>query len=440
MIYNMIYGGTSSPQPRAMKDINFFDYDGTIVDSYYADEWDDYIPPDPEHDGLISQGWNYTLAQIQAEVTAQGKCDIGEMYLTESGDTEIDIELLDGRTDPYLSICPNGTVTIDWGDGDTDTVTGTSLTTAVDIQHSYASAGEYTISLHTETESTQYGMAGNGNAGSKILWSNAPSLSNNLVYLNAVKAIRFASGVTINGYGLQGLGLMKYVTIPPGITEINANALERCYTLKHITFPNTVATLYGGLCATDYALESISIPRSVTRLNGGLVGACMSLKNIVIPTSVTSVGSSDMNGCNSLSRIVTPIVGSSMFSGCAGLESAEILYGATIISSTGFSSCPSLRKVIIPGSVTVIADSAFYSDSSLSKLTIPSSVTDIGAQAFRRCYGMKEYHFESTTPPTLQNDNAFDGIPSDCTIYVPSASENAYKTSWSTYASQIVGE
>lgn len=49
------------------------------------------------------------------------------------------------------------------------------------------------------------------------------------------------------------------------------------------------------------------------------------------------------------------------------------------------------------------------------------------------------YIFESTTPPTLANANAFNGINSTARIYVPDAAVNDYKaaTNWSTYASYI---
>ena len=53
------------------------------------------------------------------------------MYITESGATEIDIELDDNvALSPYLCFGINGSATIDWGDSSaTDTVTGTAINT-----------------------------------------------------------------------------------------------------------------------------------------------------------------------------------------------------------------------------------------------------------------------------------------------------------------------
>jgi len=101
-----------------------------------------------------------------------------------------------------------------------------------------------------------------------------------------------------------------------------------------------------------------------------------------------------------------------------------------------------LQSVSIPSTVETIGNNAFYNCYSLSTLTIPAAVTSIGTGAFSSCYGLKEIHFLSTTPPTITNTNVFSNLPSDCIIYVPSASLNTYKTAnyWSTYASQMQGE
>ena len=99
----------------------------------------------------------------------------------------------------------------------------------------------------------------------------------------------------------------------------------------------------------------------------------------------------------------------------------------------------SLVDVVLPDTVTQIGN--FYGMTSLQNLTIPASVTTISSGGFGGNTAMKEYHFLSTTPPTI-GSNSFSGIPSDCKIYVPSASLSAYQTAtnWSTYASKMVGE
>lgn len=77
-------------------------------------------------------------------------------------------------------------------------------------------------------------------------------------------------------------------------------------------------------------------------------------------------------------------------------------------------------------------------------LTMPSTVTMIGSSCFNACRSLYEWHFKSTTPPTLNNTNAFSNMTDfgGKKIYVPLASLSAYQTArnWSTYASYMVGE
>jgi len=72
----------------------------------------------------------------------------------------------------------------------------------------------------------------------------------------------------------------------------------------------------------------------------------------------------------------------------------------------------------------------------LQEVQIGYGVTSIGNDAFSDCNGTAEYHLKPTTPPELSDANAFDGIPSDCIIYVPSGSLEVYKAAknWSAYA------
>ena len=100
---NVSGGGGSGVSP---KQINFYDYDGTCLHSFTATEWanETALPSNPSHTGLTAQGWNWTKAQIDAQLASMPEQDInvGQMYITESGDTEIDIELAPKKTNEPL--------------------------------------------------------------------------------------------------------------------------------------------------------------------------------------------------------------------------------------------------------------------------------------------------------------------------------------------------
>ena len=416
---NVSGGGTVS-KPR--KDINFFDYDGTIVESYTAQEWGSVstLPANPDHDGLTAQGWNYTKAQIDTEVTAQGKCDVGQMYVTSSGATEIDIHIADiARNNPYLGFAVNGTAVIDWGDNSsTDTVTGGSLTTQKRKQHTYASKGDYTIKITVTGSMALFGT------------SNYSLLSNNLdsdgsrYFLNWVQAIRIGANVTAIGYyAISNCRVLKTITIPNTVTTIGNHAFYGCYSLESITIPNTVTTIDTYTFSNCNALESITVPSGVTTIGSYMFQSCYSLASITIPSGVTTIDTYAFSNCNALESITIPNT-------------------VTTIGSYVFQNCYSLASITIPSGVTTIDSYTIYTCYSLASITIPSGVTTIKNNSLQYCYGMKEYHIKPTTPPALANANAFGGMPSDCTIYVPTASLATYQgaSGWSDYASKMVGE
>lgn len=403
--------GTMPPPPAEVfeSDVNFIDYDGTLVASRTkaqidAMTSDSDLPANPTHTGLTSQGWNWTVTQLKAQLTAMPDQPVwvGQMYITESGATEIDVIMQEGRLSPILTLAVDGTVSVDWGDNTTpDMVTGTSLSTMVDAgPHTYASAGNYTIKIHV--------ISGNFtfyNDSNNLLLRKNTTRTENRVYANCAQNIRIGSGITnIGYYAFYYCTSIATVTIPSGVTSIETSAFQNC------SF-----------------IASITIPSGVTSISGNAFGSCYSLASVTIPNSVTSIGSY-------------------AFSYCYPLASVTIPSSATNIGTSAFQNCFSLTNITIPSSATSIGTSAFQNCSSLASITIPSSVTSIGGGAFQNCYGIAEYHFQRTTPPTLSNTNAFNNIVSDCIIYVPYSEDHsvltAYQTAtnWSTYASYMQEE
>lgn len=64
--YHSPVGGSSAPVSAS--DVTFYDYDGTVVASYTLAEAQALtaLPDGPTHKGLTFQGWNWTLADINA--------------------------------------------------------------------------------------------------------------------------------------------------------------------------------------------------------------------------------------------------------------------------------------------------------------------------------------------------------------------------------------
>ena len=438
MIFNMVTrNGAKKPS-----DVTFYDYDGTIIESYRAADFANLtaMPSNPTHEGLTAQGWNWTLADAKAYVATYGGLDIGQMYITASGKTEIDITLETGRTDPYLGICPNGTVEVDWGDNTTDTVTGSSTSTVVFTQHTYASAGDYTIKL--DVTSGTCAIASDSQFSKLLSISTSNTNANkNFVYLSAIRRVRLGKDMEIGNYAFKNCEQLLDINFTNSLTSIGNYAFQGCYNLKGVVIPNTTATVGSYAFAGCNSLLRVTLSKSITDLEASAFNGCSALKRIALPDDITTLGTSICNGCKALAEAIAPSISQSIFNNCSGLTKVTI-GNATSIPQYAFTSCDSLQSVTIPSGVTEFITGAFTNCFSLTSITIPSGVTSIMATVFGNCYGMKEYHILPTTPPTLGNVSAFSNIPSDCIIYVPSASLTAYQTAnkWSTYASQMVGE
>ena len=271
-------GGGGDPAP-VKSDVNFYDYDGTLLHSYTATEAAGLtaLPENPSHSGLVAQGWNYTLAQIKAEVTAQGKCDVGQMYVTDDDKTRIYCTFPEGRLSPCLGICPDGTVEVDWDDGsDTDTLTGTNLTEVKTVQHTYASAGDYVITLTVSSGS--FAFYGQSN-GTYLLTKNGAPGNESITYANAVTRIEIGSSVSVSAYAFYACYSLAHVTIPSGVTSIGTYAFSACY-----------------------SLASITIPSGITSIGTSAFNACYSLAHVTIPSGVTSIGNSAFVNCFGMSE------------------------------------------------------------------------------------------------------------------------------------------
>ena len=441
---NLIYK-KDAPAPVTVR---FFDYDGSLLHSYTTEEFLSLtaMPENPSHVGLISQGWNWSLADARALVTTYGSCNIGQMYITDDGKTRIYLEMPEGRRSPYLALCPNGTVTVDWGDGSsTDTLTGTSLTTLKYVQHTYPSAGSYVMTL-TAT-SGEFAFYGDSNTPSFLRYTTGSSSDIGYKakgYINTIQKIKLGEGVrigqrafnncyslasitipdsvaSIGTYAFSGCYSLASITIPDSVTSISIYAFQYCHSLASITIPDSVTSIGNYAFQNCYSLASITIPDGVTSIEQRAFNSCYSLASITIPDGVTSIGTYAFSGCNSLASITIPdsvtSIGNYAFSDCRSIASITIPDGVTSIGTYAFSGCNSLASITIPDSVTSIGNYAFSDCRSIASITIPDGVTSIGNDAFEYCYSLS-----SVTIPdgvTSIGGSAFSSCNSLASITIP---------------------
>ena len=240
-------GGSSAVTSASVSDVNFYDYDGTILHSYTKEQFLalSAMPELPTRAGLICQGWNWTLNDAKEYVTDYGMLNIGTMYVTDDGDTRLYIRIAtEGRmTVPlYWSQTVANGVSIDWGDGSAiQSVDGTGN---VNTTHTYAQPGNYVIRLKVVNNCT-LGL-GHGSLSYCVMGS----LSNNgRVYWNMLQAVEIGKNVTsIGTYAFGSCYSLSSVSIPQGVTSIGTNMFGYCYGMaiydftKHTSVPTLVNT------------------------------------------------------------------------------------------------------------------------------------------------------------------------------------------------------
>ena len=340
-------GGSSSASPN---DVNFYDYDGTIVASYSLSEAQSLtaLPDGPTHDGLTFQGWNYTLEKVKAFTRPM---NVGAMYITDDGKTRLHIRIAaEGRMNVplYISQTVANGVTIDWGDGSaTQTLAGTGN---VNTTHTYTNIGDYVITLDPVDGCTlEFG------AGSSSYCVLGGTGINGRVYCNMLQAVQIGNGVTsIVNFAFNSCYSLASITIPDSVTRINNYAFNSCYSLASVTIPDSVTNIGSNAFSSCCSLASITIPNGVTNINNYAFNSCYSLASITIPNGVTNISSNVFQNCYSLASITIPDsvtnIGSNAFQNCYGMAEYHLkpTTPPTLSNTNAFSNIPTDCVIYVP--------------------------------------------------------------------------------------------
>ena len=347
-------GGGGSTSDVEMKDVNFYDYDGTLVASYTLAEAQALtaLPDGPTHDGLTFQGWNWSLEKIHALTRPM---NVGAMYITDDGATRLHIRIATvGRMTVPLYIgqtVANG-VSIDWGDGSTaETLAGTGN---VNTSHTYAEPGDYVISMMPDDGCTL--SFGNGSSSYCVMGSTG---NNGKVYCNMLQDAYIGKNVTsINSYAFNTCYSLASIIIPDGVKSIEVSVFNRCYSLASIIIPDGVTSIGNYALQSCYSLASIIIPDGITLFGIYVFNSCYSLASIIIPDGVKSIAESTFNNCYSLASIIIPdgvtSIGYNSFYNCYGMRYYDFSACTSVpaLSNTNaFKNIPSDCQMLIPAAL-----------------------------------------------------------------------------------------
>lgn len=447
------------------KDVNFYDYDGTLTNSYTKEEFLalESMPSNPTHEGLISKGWNWTLQEAKTYLLTEDFVEIGQVYNTDDDKTRIYVTIGENQLKPSVGICVNGTAYIDWGDNTTpDTLTYANLNYVVRISHTYASVGDYVIKISLAENSMVSFKGDSSSTGTLFCNSN-----NNYDYSYGacVNKIEVGKNCQLHEYAFRYFINMKSITLPDDFIRttaggVNSTAFGFCINLKHVTLPRSLDSIPNSTFYNTLNLESVSIAPTTTTIGSSMFTNCPYLQRVSMPNSITSFSSSAFQSRGikkaHIPNQITTIPRSTCYQ--SNIEKINIPSGVTSIESSAFSMCPFLKNITLPSSVTTLGDSAFGDCYNLKEITFPSGITaisssccylnyslekaiflgditSIGNSAFRNCGALKLMDFtHCTSVPTAGGSYFISGLSTDCKIVVPDSLYDTWIATqyWST--------
>lgn len=416
-------------------DVNFYDYDGTLVAGYSISEANALtaLPTPPAHDGLTFQEWNWSLEEVQSLTHI---ADIGANYITTDGATHLHLNITaEPQQDVYLgiNIATQGGATINWGDGTVETPTEYGL--GKRFGHHYAETGKYIVKI-----SGQFKLGCNNNGdGNPLVGDSVGHGTNNRSILEKLYIGESCTGM--QAYCCSRQRALSILSTHKNF--VFGHSGWDSTKIKCIVLGRNVAHGFSvGISNTNW-VGVVCLPKQGIGQNDKTFMNSLALKRIVLPDDVTALQYMMLSMCQSLEEIHIPqsVVNASsfVFRNCASLRKVELSENFTgNISNDVFNSCELLTGFTIPSNVTAIGTAAF-AFTGLIEITIPENVTSIGAQAFRQCLQLNRVYLTSTTPPALANSNVFQNAYADMVIYVPQGSLETYKAAdnWTVYADKM---
>lgn len=375
------------------KDVNFYDWEGTVLYSYTKSEFAELAslptPPDRTSENLTQEGWNLTKQDITDRINlGWDYVAVGCTYHTTDGKTYMTVEPDEFHPTVYLSLKADvaNDVTVNWGDGNSVTLDSTSATA---LEHTYNS-GLFgtTITLTIECATNGYG---------------------------------FSNVVEGSNYGKSK------------ITSINLSGKEKYGS-------STSDTSYRGFRSLQWLKNiSLSNPSSVV-YTYGLCSDCIALEHINVPNNII-VGPRAFMNCNIINRISVPKANSryALFRGNVNLNKSDtiIINNVNSLAYTNYANY-NTESIIIYEGPTLSDSYCFDSCVNLKKLILPSTLSTINSGTIiQYCYKLEEIYLKATTPPTLSA--ALTAPNTFYKIYVPRASCAAYKaaSNWADIVDHI---
>lgn len=251
---------------------------------------------------------------------------------------------------------------------------------------------------------------------------------------------------------------MTSLTMPNTVKTIAADCLAGCEMLSKCVMSNSIETVCERAFAADTQIKSLDLPETLKTVKEnaffriGLTSLVLpnsletiekygfsqmeSVKEIKIGDGLKYLGSSAFSDCKLLESIEIPACVDSIrmytFEGCENMKEVKFNEGLKFIDERAFA-LTSLNNVVLPNSLDRIEFGAFRYISTLKNITFGEGIKNVGEWLFYGGWLPNSYNTLETitilapeVPETATE--LFKGCDvSNCTLYVPEGSVEAYK-------------
>ena len=211
----------------------------------------------------------------------------------------------------------------------------------------------------------------------------------------------------------MGLEILKSVTIPETVTEIDDYAFCRCNNLEKIEGMKNIKSIGWASFSVCEKLKELTLPNSLETIGAYAFNECKSLTVITIPDSVTDLGAGAFFECEELISV-------KLSDNITELKSEKDEYSLPTPYYGTFGKCLNLKEIVLPDKLEKIGEGSFDACCALETINIPKNVKEIGDAAFRTAnisYGLTlggKATSSSLKEITVDNANSYfcsvDGI------------------------------
>lgn len=345
-------GGASEPIP--IRNINFFDFEGTVIKSFDTLSemntfgWDNIVPP--QHEGLTFAGWNMGYNEATTSLSNCEKLDIGATYTIDSGEYDSATRFHIHVNDLYNKMVTiNLRMTdwiVDWGDGSPVEIQNTLV--REDISHKYDSRGDYIITVYSPL--SQEGETSRLITGAATLWR-----------------LDIGPNFVFHQYSMFSYEkALEEVVVSADVSSLIAQMFKDCTALKALVLRNRTAISIAEGCT---ALKTL-VTSSTDILEAAFKG-CSSLERVVLPQFVGWIYKEAFAGTN-IPSVIIPRSLRGMYTRAFADNRKLIEVDCTIPSMNGsipslrdatiFENCPNVKIVVTDDMVSAYRDATNWSN------------------------------------------------------------------------------